>query len=348
MKKERGLYRRRRSPYWWITYSGKHGNMVRESTGVKEKSLAREILDKRRTEVAEGTFMKKEKQPKVTMEELCEQYWNAKGCTLKFKGLDSMIKQWKKFFGKKKVSALKQEDIELYMKPLKEKSPYTHNNHLNMLRVLFNWGIAAGKVKENPAAKVVKMKTVHRTRYLTVEEVQKLLKACNDQIRSIVEFAVNTGLRKGEIFDLKWTDVNMEQCVIWIHTSEKGAPRHVPMNDRVREILDNLPRKSLYVFSSRIKRCSKITDIKKAFRTAVEKAKIEDFRFHDLRHTFASHLVMAGVPLKAVSELLGHSTLKMTEKYAHLAPGYKQEQVKVLDEVFKQKPNLKIVRSGKS
>ncbi len=88
----------------------------------------------------------------------------------------------------------------------------------------------------------------------------------------------------------------------------------------------------------------KYSDIKKGFRAAVEKAEIEDFTFHDLRHTFASHLVMSGVRIEVIAELLGHSTLKMTQRYAHFAPDFKARSIGVLDEVFKQKPQLRQVR----
>ncbi|MEE8160723.1 MAG: tyrosine-type recombinase/integrase, partial [Acidobacteriota bacterium] len=83
------------------------------------------------------------------------------------------------------------------------------------------------------------------------------------------------------------------------------------------------------------------------FRRALKRAEIEDCNFHDLRHTLASHLVMNGTSIQVVSELLGHSNLKMTQRYAHLAPDYKSRAVGVLDEVFKQKPDLRVIKGGK-
>ena len=273
MKKERGLYRRKRSPYWWICYSDKHGNTVRESTGVKEKDLARDILNKRRTEVAEDRFMKKERKPKLTMEQLCQLYWDRKGYALRFKGLDSIINQFKNYFRKTSVAALKQYDIEQYLVDnLKGKSDYTHNHHINMLKVMFNWAIGQELASVNPAAKVRSIRTVNRMRWLTLEEIEKLLAACNSNIRPIVEFALNTGMRKGEIFNLKWVDMDFNNGLIWDRTSHKGRDHHIPMNETARKLLESSPRKSMYVFKSRIGRCDKYTDIKKAFRAAVKKA----------------------------------------------------------------------------
>jgi len=344
-KADRGLYRRRGSPYWWVRYADRNGRLIRESTGTTEKKLARDILAKKKVLVAENRHLDVRKIPKTMFFELCDQYWDKRGKHLRMKGLGSMIKIWKQQLGNRLVASLRQTDIENLMaehfEGLKKSS---RNRHITQLKAMFNWAIEEGLITHNPAAKLKKVREVGRTRYLTTEEIQRLLAACGERLRLIVLFALHTGMRKGEIFDLKWFDVNMGQRMVWVHTSHKGAPKHIPLDETVMGVLERLPRKNQYVFPSTWKGCTKTSDVKKGFKAALERAKIEDFTFHDLRHTFASHLVMSGVRIEVVAELLGHSTTRMTQRYAHLAPDFKARSIGVLDEVFAQKPRLRSVK----
>ena len=117
------------------------------------------------------------------------------------------------------------------------------------------------------------------------------------------------------------------------------------MTKAARRILESLSKKSEYVFPS--PKGGKYTTIKTAFNNALRKAEIDDFRFHDLRHTFASHLVMNGKSLDEVGELLGHSTTQMTKRYAHLSPEFKARSIAVLDEVYESKADWKVIQGGK-
>ena len=123
----------------------------------------------------------------------------------------------------------------------------------------------------------------------------------------------------------------MKNRVIEVADSKNGDKRFTPINDTLMTALQQLPQRidSPYVFPG--KQGARLTDIKKAFSQARKQAGLEDVRFHDLRHTFASHLVMAGVDLTTVKELLGHKSTKMTERYSHLSPKHKANAVKVLD-----------------
>ena len=142
-------------------------------------------------------------------------------------------------------------------------------------------------------------------------------------------------MRKGELFSLKWSDVDLRNRLIHVRDSKSNKQRTLPMDDTLRTLLKSLPSrfKGDYVFPSK-KTGRKLHDAKKSFATARAKAGIPDLRFHDLRHTFASHLVMCGVDLTTVAELLGHSTTKMTERYSHLSQDHKTRAVKVLDSAY--------------
>ena len=115
---------------------------------------------------------------------------------------------------------------------------------------------------------------------------------------------------------------------ILLDSSKNGERKEIPIDDTLSELFNSIPHsiESVYVFTD--KDGNPYKSNKRSFSTALRKAGIRDFKFHDLRHTFASHLVMAGVDLTSVKELLGHKSLKMTLRYAHLAPGHKIKAVK--------------------
>jgi integrase len=148
---------------------------------------------------------------------------------------------------------------------------------------------------------------------------------------------VNTGLRRHNILYLRWDQVDFKRRIIRIESRTKsGRPHNLPLNDTAFETLMEVHQKTgsrPYVFQHLEGRfeVQPITDIKNAFNGAVERAKILNFRFHDLRHTFCSWLAISGVPLTAIQKLAGHASIKMTLRYAHLSPRYLADEVKNLD-----------------
>jgi integrase len=154
-----------------------------------------------------------------------------------------------------------------------------------------------------------------------------------DYLTPFVLLALNTGTRRGELFNLRWADVDFNSKNLGIHgkTSKSITTRTVPLNSEAIEILQKWEKQSVgkgYVFPGQSG--DKITDIKKPWKKLLDDACIEKFRFHDVRHHFASRLVSVGVPLNTVRELLGHSDMQMTMRYAHLAPSQKSEAVELL------------------
>jgi integrase len=176
-----------------------------------------------------------------------------------------------------------------------------------------------------------KEKAIH-LRYLEKEEIRRLVENCNPALKSAVILAVNTGMRHGEIFNLKWHDIDFKRDVICLLETKSGQKREVPMNELVKNELIKVRKhpKSPYVFCHHDGQ--KVKDVRKSFWTALKKSGIKDFRFHDLRHTAASQLVMAGVDLNTVREILGHKTIEMTLRYAHLSPNHKKRAVDILAE----------------
>jgi integrase len=174
-----------------------------------------------------------------------------------------------------------------------------------------------------------------RLRWLTQEEITRLLEAAaksrNKELCGAVILALNTGLRLGELLGLTWDRVDLSRGVIRLELTKSGRRREVPMNAASYAALVNLgPQSSGRVFKTRY--------IKTAYNNAVEAAQLDDVTFHTLRHTFASWAVMRGVALKELQELLGHSSLAMTMRYAHLAPEHLRTAVSRLEGLTSSEP----------
>ena len=171
-----------------------------------------------------------------------------------------------------------------------------------------------------------------RLRYLSGEaEAERLLQACGDALRPLVVTALHTGMRKGELLGLTWDVVDMTHGFIRLKQTKNGKARALPFNETLWSLFSGLRTRQdvPWVFHDAEGRRHK--DIRLPFDGACEGAGLTDFHFHDLRHTFASWLMMRGVPLATVSNLLGHTSPTMTLRYAHLSPTHLTSAVRVLD-----------------
>lgn len=222
------------------------------------------------------------------------------------------FKQW--FLAKPIVYGTEDERKE------RPRSLATVNNHLRVLSKILSLAVDADLIDSNPCFRVRKFKPNNRRlRVLSDEEEAGLLAALeeSDLIRSIVIIALNTGLRRGEIFSLKWSDVDFQRGRLIVRKTKASKERFVPINTTVRNLLQSLPRLlSDYVFPSP-KTIGRLTDIKKGFRKAVDLAGIENLHFHDLRHTFATRLADAGIDAYTLMQIMGHADLKTTMIYVH-------------------------------
>lgn len=241
------------------------------------------------------------------------------------------------------LDQIKPELIDLYKMYRKEVAKTrTINFELNALRTVFYLAMKWDYLRTNPVVGVKRLKVTDSKppRFLTVKECTKLFEASPERFRCIFQTFVLTGMRLGELENLEWTEVDFRRRSIKIHRKAswqpKTANREVPINDRLLPILRRLRAanskglKSSYVFPHddggiiRIKLREKLIRIAKA-------AKIKNLTsIHALRHTFASQLVMSGVDLAAVQRLMGHTDIKTTMIYAHLAPSHLVDAVNSL------------------
>jgi integrase len=203
------------------------------------------------------------------------------------------------------------------------------------LKRMFNLSVDWGLMPTSPAARVrLFREDRRRVRYLTEEEETGLLDACSPQLRRVVLFALHTGMRRGEILGLRWQDVDSKNGVAVIPAEKAKGKRNrfIPLNSVALAVLDELPAsldRTALVFKN--SEGGEWDRLRKHWEYAVFAAGLEDFRFHDLRHTYASRLVMAGIDLAVLRELLGHRDFEMTLRYAHLAPSRLKAAVTVLE-----------------
>ena len=335
----------KRGDSWGIDYVTQ-GGRVREIVA-PNKALAEIILKKRMVEVVENKHLDVKNIAKVKFEDFAQEFidlhlkpnrptwWKSEK-----HNIDHLVKH----FGSCLLHEIRVVDVERfkieYSKALvrgvegKIISRASVNKILGCLKVMFNKAIEWERFSGvNPVTKVKFYKLDNqRTRYLEKEEIPRLLAACGGgYLRDIVEFAINTGMRKGEIFGLKWREVDLRQGVIHLLKTKNGEQREVPINKTVEDILYRVRKNpdNPYVFNLTSEQ--PVKEIRKSYKTALKSVGIENFRFHDLRHTFASQLVMAGVDLNTVRDLLGHKDIKMTLRYSHLSCNHKKLAVNALD-----------------
>lgn len=343
-KRMRGLYKR--GDVWWCCYKGLSGKVVRESTGYKDYDYAVEHLIKQKGKVAIGEETEIKKIVHYTYKELCKDYdtWSKRQ-----KGYEKkkrFIQQLQDRFGDYLINNLHTRMIEEYQSErlAKGNKPATVNRILAVLRHSITKAVEWEMCKDYVLKKVRQAKLLPvnnaRVRYLTREELRRLIQCCNADLAPMVILAVNTGMRKGELLNLKWQDIDLINGFLHILESKNNTRRTLPLNDTALEALKSLPRRidGGFVFFNK-RTGSPIKDVKKAFNNAVIKAKITDFRFHDLRHCAGSYLAMSGVDLRTIQEILGHKTLAMTLRYSHLSPLHTKKAVTLLDSTLNEEEN---------
>lgn len=330
-----GVVRKREGNYF-IDYRV-NGRRYREFIGTNKK-LAQEVLHKRLTEIAENRFLDKKNTQNIEFSKFAEEYIElyAKNNKKSWETDLQRIKPLKEFFSGKLLHQIDSLMVEAYKAKRKENLSYaTVNRELALLKHIFTIAIQWGKAEDNPVKKVKLFRENNeRVRFLEKEEAERLVKNCNGYLKRIVIIALNTGMRKGEILSLKWQDIDYNRGIIYVRDTKNGEKKELPMNELVKQALIRQPKHkdSSYVFCNR--NGQPFGDIKKSFLAAIQKSAIINFRFHDLRHSFASSLAMRGVDLNTIRELMGHKSMRMTLRYSHLSPSHKQRAVGVLEQVW--------------
>ena len=329
------------------------GKKFRQRIG-PSKALAENVYRKIMVEIAEEKYLDKKKKIYIKFKDFGDKYLKEHSMVRNksWKGSDAVsIKALNKYFSNKFLHEITYQDVQKFqISRAKDVSNATVNRNLACLKSMFNRAIEWEQFDGLSPAKRVKFLKENNTRerYLKKEETARLLQNADEKLRPILIVALNTGMRRGEIFGLEWKNIDFGCNTIHLYETKNGKERTVPMNREVKEILMKLHKnsQSSYVFAH--KDGSQIRGVRKSFFTALVKSGISNFRFHDLRHCFCSNLVMRGIDLNTVRELAGHKSIQMTLRYSHLSPDHKQRAVDMLsnqmDSVSEQKVHPSDIR----
>jgi len=331
------VYRDEKTEKWFIDYYFR-GKRIRECAGTN-KRMADQALSIRKAEILQGKFNIEKLKPSPRFGQFAEDFleWSQAN-KRSFVRDQSLVKNLRGAFSGKLLSEITPWLIEKYKKDRQAATvhgrairPATINREVACLKRMFSKAIEWGQTAENPGAKVKLLREDNRMeRILTPEEQQRLLAVCTDHSRPFVVTALHTGMRLGEILNLKWEHVDLSRGYLAVEYTKNGKSRKIPMNPTLTATLKAVTKGGPFVFGGE----KPYGAIKTSFKAALRRAGISACRFHDLRHTFASSLVAAGVDLVTVKELLGHSEISMTMRYSHPTPENKRRAVNLLAERF--------------
>lgn len=328
-----GLYKR--GNIWWFSITIK-GKQFRFSTRTADRKKATEIYARALLELDNPG---KENEPVTFNDFMVNQYLPFTERQNSYQSKKYYFKVIPDWFKRLTLSQISTRELELLQGDLlKGRTPASVNRIIAMVKHSLKKACEWELVGEETLKKVQRVKPlkgeIQRLRFLSLEECHKLIEAAEPHLKPIIITALNTGMRKGEILNLTWNQIDLKHGYIHLDRTKNGERRDIPVNSTLKALFKELFKKRRldtdYVFVNP-DTGKKYHDIKRSFTTACRRAGITDFRFHDLRHTFASHLVMNGVDLKTVQELLGHKTIKMTLKYSHLSKAHKEKAVNTLN-----------------
>ena len=339
-----GVYKRKNSQNWYISYYH-NGERVREVVGPK-KSDAQKVLNQRLTSIQEGKHpvLKNRKDQKITFAEFAKIYVtdHAKPNKKSFKSdiyrLKSSIIP---FFGDMKISEIESPHIAQYKKlRLQQKcrnresliKPATVNKEVKLVKHIIKkaakWlGVRIQELELDLATELP------RERILTHEEMRLLVENSRPPLKNAILIALNTGMRKGEILSLRWENVNLEINIITVTAIEAKSKRirRIPINSELRKLFIklNLTRNGNSFVLQNPLTGEPYRDLQKSWENLLRKTGIDSVRFHDCRHTFASHFLMNGGDLYTLKELLGHLELNTTARYLTITTAYKNRAIEL-------------------
>ncbi|MCP1440782.1 integrase [Erwinia persicina] len=371
----------RRGEIWYASFTTSGGKRVKQSLGTSDKQQAQELHDRLKAE--SWRIVKLGEPVSMTFEEACVRWIHEKS---EKKSLDDdkhIIKFWLESMAGKQLRDITEREIYAAVAKIENRNHFnrwkqraeacakrgtpapeykpklasqgTRIKRLSFIRSLLRAAERDWKALDRAPVVKVPVAKERRIRWLKPEEAQRLIKECSEPLKSTVEFALCTGLRRSNITNLKWEQIDLQKRMAWIYADESKSGRAigVALNDTACTVLrKNIGRNDEYVFAyvDTVKHdngeVTKTTrpvrsNTNTGWRAALKRAGIEDFRFHDLRHTWASWLIMAGVPISVLQEMGGWQNINMVRRYAHFSSGHLSLHARRIDDIFNQNvPNL--------
>lgn len=340
----------KRGNVWWMDVMYQ-GSRIRRSTGTADKRLAEAILGKVKSQIIEGVFFDRSPEQERTFDDMMQRYLVERSPLKAPKsGIrdQSALKHLLPMFGQRVLGHMTPKLFAEYkvQRRLEGAAPATVNKELQLVRHAFNLAMREWEwCRTNPMHRVALEQVRNEVdRWLTVEEETRLMAVSSAWLQGIIVFALNTGMRQGEILHLHWEHIDFERGVLIVMKSKNGTRRTIPLITPVFKLLSEMQVRTGQttgpVFLSPRGRALKVRYLVREFCSARDQAGIPDFRFHDMRHTLATRLVQQGVDLYTVQRILGHKTGIMTQRYAHHSPESLRAGLSVLEKPFRIGTNL--------
>jgi len=319
MARENGVYRRPDSRFWWIATTLPNGKRLRQSAGTENREDAEALLAKLTLDAyRQAHFGFK---PERSWQEAIVRYLEVKARLKSYRDTQRICRHLHPYLGTMMLHHINGDVVWSIIQGEMKKGnkPATINRYLALLRNLlrtardeWQWIDHIPKIRMLPGE-------VERDRWLTKEEADRLITACPDHLAAIVRFALATGCRAREILGLEWERVDLRRGTAWLNHTKNGTPRGVPLNrDAVAVLQEQTGKHSRYCFTYKGEPI-RANVSNKAWFSALEKAELRDFRFHDLRHTWASWHRQAGTSCDELKELGGWKKRLMVDRYAKFA-----------------------------
>ena len=345
---DRGITQRKDRNGWWVRH---YANGRQQWFKCDTKSQAKALYGRLKADIREGTFFPEKFAPR---KDITLRAWILRcleGSTNR--GVENERRygrRWSLLLGNRMLANVSREDLRQVQAKMRAKlrprpknaskefqpkrlwSDATINRHFSFLRHVLMLAVKDGKLIQNPLSGLKFFPEVKRTRFLTSEELDRLRGVMIPENWKLVAFAIETGLRRGEQFQLQWNQVDLENGVLTLPMPKGGKTRHVPLSEEAKSILRSFDSflRSAWVFPG-LKDMTQPMDsrafLRRSYEPGLRQAGITGACWHSLRHTAASRRIMAGVDLVSVKEILGHRDIQTTLRYAHLAPEHLRDAV---------------------
>ncbi len=332
----------------WHVCIRHNGQKIQKSlnipAGKKEhKKIAKDMESKIKVQLIEGTFFDKPIGCNKTLRQLIDKFLKEHAPKVSIgtqKAYASYQKHLIRIFGNVTLTSISPKKITCYkvLRSDQGAKPSSINRELAMLSKAFNLAIREWEwLKDNPVSKVpFEKENNKRDRWLSFDEEKRFFEHCPGWLSEIVTFALNTGLRQDELLSLEWFRVSLSRRTILIQNTKSGKPRTIPLNRFALGVLGDKSNKKVLnikdlVFVNNAGSKINPSGLRKSFYKVLKEVEIKNFKFHDLRHTFATRLAQKGIDIYMIAKLLGHEDIRMTQRYAHHCPESLRSGVEILE-----------------
>ena len=319
MARATGVYRRANSRYWWIATTLPDGQRIRQSAGTEDRKEAEALLAKFKLEAFRAANFGIK--PERSWQEAVVRYLTSKSTLRSFRDVQRICRMLDPYLGRLMLSQINGDIIwQVTQGELKRGNAVaTVNRYLALVRSVLRMARDEWQWLDSVPKVRLLSGEVERDRWLTRAEADRLIAACAPHFAALVRFALATGCRAREITGLEWDRVDLARRTAWLNRTKNGTPRGVPLNSDAIAVLEaERGKHPVYCFTYRGEPIGwDVTNT--AWRTALRKAGISDFRFHDLRHTWASWHRQAGTSCDELKDLGGWKTRSMVDRYAKFA-----------------------------